>query len=225
MSKLTNRIPFINFSLLAYFCASVLLCSFIAFKSSAATLIVTDNLILRDIDDKAVEHGFLSKQQEVKLSKGKHTLVVKYEDVFEDIDFAEERLVKSDYFVVKFLVNNQQKLTLSTTEIRNLATAERFAKKPELTLLDERNQEVILALETLSNYELAKQVTQVVTTLSAPVITTQGVGQTPIVSENEQSFNNKVIEKVDAVPMLKYWWKKADQNEKDNFIRFINETN
>ena len=88
----------------------------------------------------------------------------------------------------------------------------------------EDKQEVALALETLDNYKLAKQVTQVVTTLSATDIAAQGINKTAISSDVEQNFNNKVIDKVDAVPMLKYWWKKADQNEKDNFIRFINET-
>jgi uncharacterized protein YccT (UPF0319 family) len=203
---------------------SLVVSSFITFKTNAATLTLTDNLVLRDIDDKAVEHGFLSKKQSIKLSKGNHTLVVKYKDVFEDIDFAEERLVKSDYFVVKFVVSNQDTLTLSTIIIRDLDAAERFSKKPELILLDEDKQEVALALETLDNYKLAKQVTQVVTTLSATDIAAQGINKTAISSDVEQNFNNKVIDKVDAVPMLKYWWKKADQNEKDNFIRFINET-
>lgn len=220
---MTTRAKLLNNTLLSYVCASVLLCSFIAVKASAAELTVTDNLILRDVDDKAVEHGFLSKKQTIELSPGKHVLVIKYKDVFEDLDFAEERLVKSDYFVVKFKVNQQQTLILSTTKIQDLAAAERFAKNPELILLDEDKQEIVLALEKLSDYELAKQVTQVVTTLSAPVDNRQSSAKENTTNKNEQTFTKDVINHVDAVPMLKYWWKKANQTEKANFLRFINE--
>ena len=75
-----------------------------------------------------------------QLSQGKHVLVLKYKDVFEDLEFGEERLVKSDYFVVKFSVKNQQELLLSTSNIYDLAAAERFIKSPELNLSDERKQ-------------------------------------------------------------------------------------
>lgn len=220
---MTTHAKLLNKTLLSYVCASVLLCSFIAVKASAAELTVTDNLILRDVDDKAVEHGFLSKKQTIELSPGKHVLVIKYKDVFEDLDLGEDRLVKSDYFVVKLVVENQQKLFLSTSKISDLASAERFVKSPEVILLDEHKQELVLELETFSDYKLGKQVTKVVTTLSAPVVISQNNSTTmTTAAEDSQAFNNKVIDKVDTVPMLKYWWQKANQEEKENFLIFIN---
>jgi len=207
----------------SYLCASVLLCSCITLNVSAAKLTVTDNLIIRDIDDKAIEQGFLSKTQTVELTQGQHTVVIKYKDVFEDLDMGEERLVKSDYFVVKFSVENQQTLLLSTIKISDLAQAERFVRTPELTLLDENKQSLVLALETLSDYELSKQVTKVVTTLSAPVVVTKNNSQITSVTKETQDFNQKIINEVDAVPMLKFWWNKASQDEKENFLHFINE--
>jgi uncharacterized protein YccT (UPF0319 family) len=157
------------------------------------------------------------------LNKGKHTLVVKYKDVFEDLDFAEERLVKSDYFVVKFNIQEQKKLSLSTTKIRDLAEAERFAQSPELILLDEGKKEIGLSLEKLSDYELAKHVTQVVTTLAVPI---DDVNVNPEVqgkNTKKKTFSKDVLNQVDAIPMLKYWWKKASQEEKASFLRYINE--
>jgi len=212
-----------NNTLVSYLCASVLLCSCITLNVSAAKLTVTDNLIIRDIDDKAIEQGFLSKTQTVELTQGQHTVVIKYKDVFEDLDMGEERLVKSDYFVVKFSVENQQTLLLSTIKISDLAQAERFVRTPELTLLDENKQSLVLALETLSDYELSKQVTKVVTTLSAPVVVTKNNSQITSVTKETQDFNQKIINEVDAVPMLKFWWNKASQDEKENFLHFINE--
>ncbi|PKI17443.1 DUF2057 domain-containing protein [Colwellia sp. 12G3] len=191
-------------------------------KARAAKLTITDNLIVREIDDKSVEQGFLSKNQVFKLVQGQHALVVKYKDVFEDLEFAEDRLVKSDYFVVKFTVENQQELLLMTSEINDLATAERFVKSPELRLVDEHQQDVVLELEKLSDYALAKQVTKVVNTLSTPTVMSQINSKTTTNTENEQAFTSQVINSVDTVPMLKYWWQKANKGEKDEFIDFIN---
>ncbi len=87
---MTTPAKFLNNSLLSYFCASILLCSFVAVKVNAASLTVTDNLVLRDVDDKAVEHGFLSKKQTIDLTQGEHALVIKYKDVFEDLDMGED---------------------------------------------------------------------------------------------------------------------------------------
>ncbi|NQY48445.1 MAG: DUF2057 domain-containing protein [Colwellia sp.] len=221
---MTTRTPSLNAKLVTYLIFSVLLCSFFTFKVNATKLTLADNLILHDVDDKAVEHGFLSKKQSINLTQGEHTLVIKYKDVFEDLDFAEERLVTSDYFVVKFTLDKQQALFLSTSNIRGLAAAERFANAPEVILLDEKKQEVVLALETLSDYKLAKQVTKVITTLSEPVVTTQSNNTAINVTTNEQVFNNKVIENLNAVPMLKYWWQKASHAEKASFIEFIKQT-
>ncbi|WP_231562040.1 DUF2057 family protein [Colwellia psychrerythraea] len=190
------------------------------FKVSAIELIITDDLVVRDLDDKAVEHGFLSQKQTIQLTTGEHTLVIKYKDVFEDLDFAEERLITSDYFVVKFNLADQKKLILSTININDLAAAERFSKDPELTLLDEHQQSVVLTLEKLSDYELTKQVTKVVNDLSIPVVA-QTKGETR--TKDELTFNKQVIEKIDVVPMLKYWWDKASQDDKESFLLIINE--
>ncbi len=217
------RTTFMNNRLVSYLCTSALLCSFMTLNVSAAKLTITDNLVIRDIDDKAVEQGFLSTKQTVELAQGKHTLVIKYKDVFEDLDMGEERLVKSDYFVVKFKVENQQALFLSTIKISDLAQAEHFVRTPELTLLDENKEALVLDLEKLSDYELSKQVTKVVTTLSAPVAVTKNNSQPPNMTKETQDFNQKVINEVDAVPMLKFWWHKASENEKEDFLHFISE--
>jgi len=209
---------------------ALLLVSGISFTATATTLTITDNLVLRDVDDKAVDTGFFSRKNTINLAQGSHTLVLKYKDVFEDLDMGEESLIKSDYFVVKFLIKEQQALILSTTKIRDLAAAERFSRSPELILLDEAKQEVVLELQKLSDYELAKQVTQVVSKLSVPVLEAQNNSHVSSVSnasntnKDEQIFNKKVINNIDAVPMLKYWWQKATQEEKAHFLHFINES-
>lgn len=225
LSNKNSRLFFFNRTLLGYIFVSFMLSCVFANRVNATELTIADNLLVRDIDDEAVEHGFLSKKRSVNLSQGKHTLVIKYKDVFEDLDLVEDVLVKSDYFVVKFLVENQKQLILSTPEISDLAAAEHFAKEPEITLLDEGGKGLVLELEKLSDYELAKQVTKVVTTLSIPVGKDNANGLVTNTGNNEQIFTDKVINDVDVVPMLKYWWQKADTDEKEKFLLFINENN
>ncbi|MFQ3209414.1 MAG: hypothetical protein ACI8SC_000886 [Colwellia sp.] len=222
MSIITTDLTFLNNSLINYIGASLLICSVVSLNVSAATLTITDNLIIRDIDNKSVEQGILSKSQVFQLTQGRHVLVLKYKDVLEDLEFGEERLVTSDYFVVKFSVKNQQELLLSTSDIHDLAAAERFIKSPELNLSDERKQEVVLDLETLNDYELAKQVTKVVTSLSAPAVISQNNNKITNTTKNEHAFSTQVINNVDIVPMLKYWWQKASNNDKETFLLFIN---
>ena len=65
--------------------------SVISTQVSAATFNVSDNLIVSEVNDKSVDNGFMGKKSSFELSQGNHALIVRYKDVFEDLDFAEER--------------------------------------------------------------------------------------------------------------------------------------
>ena len=212
-----------NKQLLTHLLIGLFIMSFMQIKASAATLTYSDNLIIRDIDDQAIEYDLFSQQTTFELSSGHHTLVLKYKDVFEDLDFAEDRVVKSDYFVVKFTIKDQERLLLTTPKLIDLAAAERFVKSPELMLLDNKKKELILTLEKLGDYELAKQVTKVVTRISALDDEVLINKQTSKNTKLDNEFNKKVMNEVDAVPMLKYWWKKATEKERASFLQFVND--
>lgn len=205
--------------------------AFTSANTYAATLTYSDNLIIRDIDDKAVEHGVFSKKTRFELHQGEHTIVVKYKDVFEDLEFAEDRLVKSDYFVVKFSVDSQKTLFLTTSEINNLAEAENFVKSPVVKVITDNKAELVLKLETLSDYDLAKQVAKVVTSIAIPSsppsqgLNSQGVDIAEDATKNKTEFEKKVIEEVDAVPMLKFWWQKASAEQQVKFLEFVKSSN
>lgn len=219
---------------------------FTACQLSAATLTVSDNLVVRDLDDVAIKKSFFSKKSEFELSPGAHTLVLKYKDVFEDIDFAEDKIIKSEFFVVKFTLEDQQGIFLSTSEINDLAEAERFVRAPILIMLDNHQQELVLDLQSLDEYVLAKQVAKQLgdvphsvknnSTLKTKVRKQVSAPQAPLAnkvpskklsSDAKQLQNNTIspneLDKVDAIPMLKYWWRKASESEKKAFLEFVNE--
>lgn len=213
-------------SMFSVFFISLALCNVVTSSISyAATLTYSDNLIIREVDDKPVDHGLFSKQSSFELNQGVHTLVVKYKDVFEDIEFAEERVVKSDYFVVKFTVEAHKSLLLTTIDIVDLAAAERFVKSPVIKIVADDQQELVLELETLSDYELAKQVTKVVTNISPSQQKHSNLEPGDIavnrLNNSEDNFDNTVMKEVDALPMLKYWWAKTNKAQRQSFLNFV----
>ncbi|MBU2871652.1 DUF2057 family protein [Colwellia sp. E2M01] len=192
----------------------------LSFNTVAADLTLSDNLVLRELDDKPINQSFFSQKQTFQLAKGEHSLIIKYKDVFEDMQLGEDRLVISELFVVKFTLSDQQNLLLTTSTIKNLAAAELFVKSPKLILQDGNQKELPLALQTLKEYRLAKEVNKQMTALSI-----QAANVTPESSlKNAVPVNNATnINEVDAIPMLKYWWQQATPTQKATFLKFINE--
>ena len=210
----------------------------------AATLIVADNLQLREVNDERVNDSFFdytfSKDKSITLPEGNNTLLIKYKDVYEDMEFAEERLVESEFFIVKFSITNQQTVKLETPKIKDLSAAERFSQSPEIMLLDENNTPVVLVLEKHSDYKLAKQVTKVITTLPEQVLSEQALNtkktaennninklknnvseSVNTVKNNDKAFSDQVLMQTKSLPMLKYWWQKASTQEKQAFILYV----
>lgn len=202
---------------------------FLPLVALATTLTVSDNLIVSEIDDKKVENSFLSNQSTFSFSQGEHALILRYKDVFEDIEFAEDKLVESKKFVVKFTSLNEQNLILTTAEIKNLAAAEIFSKSPELILTDENKKQLPIKFETVEDYKLAKQVDiainsqepiQDVTYKANPELTTTAaISSAKEVSSTKTTDNT--LSQIQSLKMLKYWWNKASAQEKQAFQHYI----
>ncbi len=230
MTRFFYFLNYINYIILT---SAVLLTSTISFNLWATTLTVSDNLIVSEVDDTIVEHGFISKKATFTLKQGEHALIVRYKDVFEDLDFAEDRVVESQSFVVKFSVENEKQLKLATVSIKNLSDAKAFAKSPELVLKNERNKELKIELENVSDYKVAKQVDlavnayvskQTVEKSKKPLLVeTAAATKSIALSNNKQKTSNTLLQ-VDSLVMLKYWWKNASAQEKIQFKQYITAT-
>ena len=204
--------------------------SFYATDLLATTLKVSDNLIVSKVDDQSIEHGFLGKKSEFELAQGTHAIILRYKDVFEDLDFAEERVVESKEFVVKFIVTNEEQLNLVTINIKNLARAQSFSKSPKLTLKNEHNTELEIQLLKIDDYKLAKQINIAVNTLASkqsmnkhkePALTTPTSDNTPVNLDNNKLKTNNTLLQVNSLAMLKYWWQNASDEEKKYFKNHI----
>lgn len=191
-------------------------------QALSATVNVSKNLIVNEVNDKAIEHAFIDKTSSFKLSQGDHALIVQYKDVFEDLDFAEERTVQSQEFVVKFTITNQKQLKLSTIKVKNLAAADKFVKSPKLTLKDGRGNPLELSLEKVSDYKLAKQVDLAVNTISTQQVLQSNNPTLAVTSSAINAKANNSLAQVNALTMLKYWWQNASKEQKQRFKKLTN---
>jgi len=195
--------------------------STISSQALAATVNVSDNLIVNEVNDKVVDHKLMDQKRTFELNQGNHAIIVRYKDVFENLDMGDESLVESQPFVVRFTVTDQEQLALNTITIKNLAAAEKFTKSPELNLKDEHNNEVNLTLEQVDEYKLAKQVDLVVNSLAVTkVIEAKTAESMPIASPTTKTLTHTPAE-VKASSMLKYWWHNASSDEKQRFKQYI----
>ncbi len=202
-----------------FICGSL---STISMQVFAVTVNVSDNLVVSEVNDKTVDNGFLDNKSSFELNQGNNALIVRYKDVFEDLEFAEERRVESQEFVVKFTITDQSQLKLSTITIKDLAAAENFKKSPELRLTDGHDNQLNLTLEKVSDYKLAKQVDIAVSALATKqTIQTKSAPSTaPIVMSEKQA---STLIQVNSLAMLKYWWQNASNDEKQRFKQFTKE--
>lgn len=200
--------------------------------SLANTLNVSDNLIVSEIDNKTIEQGFFGNKTTFPISLGEHAIIVHYKDVFEDLNFAEDRVVKSKDFVVKFTLSEQGQFTLNTTNITNLAEAERFSKNPKLTLTDQQNNSVALTLENVADYKIAQQVNKAVSSyVNKQAIQEykslqkeETIEKTTVSTGGQQETSSNTLIQINALPMLKYWWQNASTDEKKHFKDFLKTT-
>jgi uncharacterized protein YccT (UPF0319 family) len=209
-----------NISSLAalFICGSL---STISTHALAATVNVSKNLIVSEVNDKNIDHGFVNKKFSFELPQGNHALIVRYKDVFEDLDYGQDRVIESQDFVVQFAITDQKKLNLSTVKIKNLEGAESFAKSPELTLQDQRNNQIELTLAKVTDYKLAKQVDIAVnsrTTQQAIQSKKDALTQTSVTTMNK---NPNALIQVNSLTMLTYWWKNASKDERQRFKQLI----
>ena len=220
MTRFYNAQPLLRLLL----CGSL---SLISISSFSTTLKVSDNLIVSEVDDQIIEHGFLGKKSVFELEQGPHAILLRYKDVYEDLDFAEDRVVESKEFVANFTVTDEKLLNLSTIEIQNLARAQSFSKSPELTLKNEYKEQLEIQLQKVDDYKLAKQVNIAVNTLASKEIIKEQVLTIPTtfntstaLAKNQPKSNNTLIQ-VNALAMLKYWWQNASDEEKKHFKKYM----
>lgn len=228
-----------------------LLLGVLSISASATQLTISDNLMVKAMDGKKVETSFFDKNTKIDLSAGEHLLILKYEDIFEnlEISFDTYETIKSDNFIVKFTVADQNRLKLSTPKIKNLAAAQAFIKAPKVILVDENNAALPLSYKSFARYQAAEKLAQLKALTSEPVVAmAASAPQVPIkpsltmkqpmtvkpelsvkamspISPVKSTTLIPTSETPHPLTMLKYWWNNASAEEKAAFTLYLKQVN
>jgi uncharacterized protein YccT (UPF0319 family) len=193
-----------------------------SFTVWAAALTVSENIVVIAVNDKIVDHGMLGTKSSFSLNNGLNALTIHYKDVFEDLDFGEDRVVLSKDFVVNFTITKEQQLKLKTPAIRTLDQAESFSKSPRILVTDEFNKALKIELENVSDHKIAQQVDIAVKsyTTQQTTRTIEKNNNTTLKASSSVPVNN-TLKQVQSLTMLKYWWQNASAEEKKHFKQYI----
>ncbi len=206
------------------------------------TLIAPEALLIKEVDGKKVSKSFFDKTTKVELAKGSHVVVLQYEDIFEnlEISFDSYDTIKSKKFMIKFVVENQQQVMISTPEIGNLAAAKEFVQSPKVLLVDEKKQKVPFSYQSFARYKAKKELAEMKalaneSTVSAPKVVPNVTIAAPVSMNMPSSTAStqastqtlvkapKNAQMPQSLSMLKFWWNNASKKEQQIFKTFIQE--
>ncbi len=207
-------------------------------QSYANTLVVPALFEVLKVDGKKFDSGFFRTEQSIKLVNGQHVILLRYEELFEDMENDDHTIVKSEPFVVMFNIN-QVPLKLVAKPNIDEADALKFIEKPKVSLVDKNNTPVNSTTMLLSEFEqdqfqqvLAEKVVKasamndnkasVKTNHSKPTI----AANVNTMSDSKSSTNKEAkvqpvssnVQDSRALDMLNYWWQQASAEQKQMFI-------
>lgn len=204
---------------------------------NAASLTVPDVYVVKEMDGQKVSKGFFAKETEVALKKGEHILVLFYKDLFEDFEFGlgSSITVTSAPFVIKFILDEQQSLFLTSPKIKNQKSAKLYAKSPKVMLKDAKGEQLAIKYVDFAEYKAVKELNEMMVlaqkssanhskALALQASTKAIVAPVPLMTENKsvvKKTETKTTLMPQSLPMLKFWWQKASPQEKAQFKQYI----
>lgn len=186
-----------------------------AISSWAATLTIPEEFVVERLNSETFSPSIFTSETELELVSGTQILVLAYKELFDDESEDHHQYIRSKPFVVLFDLQGQTTITLSYPKQEDMESAKEFATSPIITLVDEHQNELSTSIKSLSafNDEVIKK----------------SLSLTPVIIDH-----NRDVEKgstnvpssdisVDNLAMLKYWWAKASEAEKQAFAELISE--
>ena len=158
--------------------------------------------------------NFFATETILVLAPGEHTILMAYENIFDDLANDDHTKVRSEPFLLSLTVSTEP-LKLVTPKLANDKLAKEYIKNPQLIIIDNNEQTQpykLIFLKDVANKMLAMQTSSVVT-LDTNISSTHKEVK---IKANEP--NNKALE------MLKYWWQQATPEEQQSFKKMITES-
>ncbi|WP_286261366.1 DUF2057 family protein [Thalassotalea atypica] len=202
----------------------------------ASSLTIDEPLELLKINGQEHVANFFASKTSIDLVKGRHVVLMRYKDIFDDSDEDDHTTVKSEPFIVIFdITDDNQQLVAVSPEINNLKAARGFAEEPSMSLIEQATDSVV-STEVMSLVEFEQKQFQAAITLppvkqkpSTPVVVDQKVKLSQTVQNPKKNFQaikdnaslNDASQNTRALEMLMYWWQEASQEDKKIFLEKV----
>ena len=175
-----------------------------------ADIIAPEGVVVVQVDQQVLGQGlFTPKQARYVLPAGQHTIVAKYNRLF-DTGADDHDVLKSDPVMLTFTVADQQQYQLRwANEPKDYKAAKQYAKQPILQLIDGQGQVVASqqGVAPATGSSLLGTVTQVLGVSQQPIQITPAVPVAPASTSRLQQ--------------LEQLWQSASSNERQQMATWI----
>ena len=192
---------------------------FTAQSVSAKELIFPDVYEVIKVNGDSFSRGLFESESKIPLSAGRHVILYRYSELFEDADNDDHVKIKSDPFV---LVVDKANETIKVSSPKNQTEkqAREYAKLPSLTLVSTGGKKTEYQTFALADFE-QQQYQSVLDTrpINKAMSAERAIlpAQSAQSAQSAQKINNSKVTQSRALDMLNYWWQQASEQEKAAF--------
>lgn len=119
-------------------------------KSEIAVLIIPNDIDLTKFNDENIDTPFTSKEYELQIPKGKHTLTAKYYCLWNS-NSGENILLKSSKIKISFELEAGKTYRLQHKPLNNFAEALEFEKSPQFFIKEANEPNALIVSEKTSD--------------------------------------------------------------------------
>lgn len=199
------------------YCSGLLAITYSIFSYSS-TIEIPDTMIVVKVDNKAESLSFFSQKSSYELSEGKHVLILKYKELFEDENEDDHVTLRSEPFVVLFHTKKEHNYILTHTQNMSEKQARKFALQPKINIQTEQGDNVNVLTKNLVDFE-AQAMLNAMSNQAHSLDNNQSQSQVKLVSEVNSV--NKDKENSFIVNNLLHWWQLASEKEQQKFLSYI----
>ena len=201
-------------------------------KAIAKLMIPEDFDVLYVDGEKFPKKVFVSGDTTLSLTPGEHHVVIQYNRIFEQGDAIDG--VKSEPLMLTTTLAANVQYHLQYPPLKTVKDAKVFAKDPQVTLLAMDNDQAPHPVDMTIAKQLEKKawLDRFVKKASAPEddlpVAVSDLpnadGTYPAKAKKPNASNSSGVETTlsDAAFQLRYWWKKATEKERQDFLKEVN---
>lgn len=207
-----------NFALLLFWLTSLVTAKTV---SAEIVLNIAEAFNIKAVNGSSYSSGFIKQNKSLKLRNGLNLIALEYEEVFENENNDTFDIVKSDLYLLKVYLQNNQEYQQRFVKPHDAKAAKSYIKNPIFEIIGLENKTPIrFELEPLESNQTSFVIAK--TKLGGKTtINLSSVDKTP-----QNKFNpSQTTQKNDIQPpqsnaskMLDYWWLQATPEERKMFL-------